>query len=398
MQRPQITGTSTTSASLGQYMLIDGGGFVGGAGATDESTVLQLTGTFTDSAGVVTPLQVVLVPEFVSGLRLRYVLDERDALGARVDLRKSSGTITGTVRVTVQKGSTKLDGAPLPVVLRILPIKQVVYIEFLQSYVSSLRLFGLRAADRLIRKRVLALNAQIYDTVNVEFRDKLPTDFALYAVVDVAGPDPNAQGLFGYDNTPGKDVGNLRLYDRIGGVNATTQADNYAGFGGVFTESLFAFSDHPRQLAKSIAPDPLFDEIFDRFRPDGDGQELTSAELAQLMPEELTSGEACPAAANDRRGQVSCAVWTLGNLIGSSLAHELGHSFGLADPYGSPTIFHNFGDLPNRLMETGDARPFNERALLGDGPAEFCIDEYEYLRAILASDTPATTFERPSCD
>ena len=35
------------------------------------------------------------------------------------------------------------------------------------------------------------------------------------AEVDIEGPDPNALGLLGYDNTPGKDVGNQRLFDRI---------------------------------------------------------------------------------------------------------------------------------------------------------------------------------------
>ncbi len=398
IQRPAITGSSTTAASLGQYVLIEGGGFVGGTDRTDESTVIQLTGEIVDDAGKKSPVAVVLVPEFVSGLRLRYVLDEKDALGALIDLRTASGTITGSARVTVQKGATKLDGDLVPVTLRVLPVKQVVYIEFLHSYVSSLRLYGLRAADALIRKRVFEVNRRIYQTLNVEFIDAPSTDFALYAVVDVAGPDPNNEGLFGYDNTPGKDVGNVRLYDRIGGVNATTQADNYAGFGGVFTEAFFAFSDHPRDLARSTAPDALFDELFDPFRPDGDGTELTAAELAALAPEELTDGAGCPAATTDRRGQVSCAVWGLGNLIGSSLAHELGHSFGLAEPYGSPTTFHNFGDLPNRLMETGDGRPLAERVLIGEGPAEFCIDEYEYMRDILRSDAPATDYARPPCD
>jgi hypothetical protein len=265
--------------------------------------------------------------------------------------------------------------------------------------VSSLRLFGLRAADALIRKRAILVNERIYQTLNVEFRDEPVTDFALYAIVDVAGPDPNNEGLFGYDNTPGKDVGNERLYDRIGGVNATTQADHYAGFGGVFTEAFFAFSDHPRALGKSTAPDALFDELFDPFRPDGDGRELTATELASLAPEELTSGDGCPAASGDRRRQISCAVWALGNLIGSSLAHELGHSFGLADPFGSPTVFHDPGDLPNRLMETGDGRPLDERSLLrGAGPSEFCDSEYTYMRSILASEVPETTYERPPCD
>ena len=50
-----------------------------------------------------------------------------------------------------------------------------------------------------------------------------------------------------------------------------------------------------------------------------------------------------------------------------------------------------------RCLETGENRPFAERALLGDGPAEFCKDEYEYLRDILAAPVAVTTYPRPSC-
>ncbi len=395
VQRPRITGASTTGASLGQYVLVDGGGFVGGS--DDESTVLSLVGTFVDRQGLTVPLDLVLIPEFVSGPRLRYVLDENDPLGKLVDLRKRAGTISGTVQATVQKGATKLAGDPIPVTLQILPIKQVIYVDF-KNYYTSLHYFGLRAADDLVRRRVIATTRRIFSTVNVEFRDAVPTDFAVYSTVDISGPDPSGRGDFGYDNTPGKDVANVRLFDRIGGVNATTQADGYAGFGGIFTESFFAFSAHPNGLAKQGDVAPLFDEIFDPFRPDVDGSEVTASELAALAPPELTSGDGCPAAHDDRRMQIACAVWTLGSLVGSTMAHEVGHSLGLADPYGPPKSYHNNGDLPDRLMEVGPARPFDERAILGAGPAEFCQTEYEYLRDILRSDDAATTIARQPCD
>ncbi len=297
----------------------------------------------------------------------------------------------------MQKGATKLAGDPIPVTLQILPIKQVIYVDF-KNYYTSLHYFGLRAADDLVRRRVIATTRRIFSTVNVEFRDAVPTDFAVYSTVDISGPDPSGRGDFGYDNTPGKDVANVRLFDRIGGVNATTQADGYAGFGGIFTESFFAFSAHPNGLAKQGDVAPLFDEIFDPFRPDVDGSEITASELAALAPPELTSGDGCPAAHDDRRMQIACAVWTLGSLVGSTMAHEVGHSLGLADPYGPPKSYHNNGDLPDRLMEVGPARPFDERAILGAGPAEFCQTEYEYLRDILRSDDAATTIARQPCD
>ena len=70
-----------------------------------------------------------------------------------------------------------------------------------------------------------------------------------------------------FRSTPGKDTGNERLYDRIGGVNAATQEDGYPGYGGVFIESLFGFSEHPGEHAEAGNPnaDPSFDLIFDPF-------------------------------------------------------------------------------------------------------------------------------------
>jgi hypothetical protein len=93
---------------------------------------------------------------------------------------------------------------------------------------------------------------------------------------------------------------------------------------------------------------------------------------------------------------VQCAIFVLGNLVGSTVAHEVGHSLGLANPYQDG--FHNAGDALNRLMDAGEARPFAERAqLMGQGPAAFCDAEYAYLRRILPSSEPASEAPRPSC-
>jgi hypothetical protein len=79
------------------------------------------------------------------------------------------------------------------------------------------------------------------------------------------------------------------------------------------------------------------------------------------------------------------------------MTHETGHSLGLANPYGDG--FHDTGDLPNRLMEAGSDRPFDERAeLSGKGPGLFCVDEMVYLRSILPSAAPDPVAQRPSCD
>jgi hypothetical protein len=233
-----------------------------------------------------------------------------------------------------------------------------------------------------------------YATINLEARTEPPTDFALFSQVHISGQDTNGLGLLGYDNTPGKDTTNLRLNDILGGPNATTSDDGYPQWGGVFVESLFAFSEHPGNFADSVpGADSHFDDIFDPFRPDRGGQRVSAADLAAGF-DTLGDGASCPA--EDRPGQISCAVWTLGNLIGTTLSHEIGHSLGLANPYGN--TFHNPFDELNRLMDSGGDRPFTERAqLFGEGPAVFCDEEYEYLRRILPTAQADDPADRPGC-
>jgi hypothetical protein len=60
--------------------------------------------------------------------------------------------------------------------------------------------------------------------------------------------------------------------------------------------------------------------------------------------------------------------------------------------------FHDAGDAPNRLMDSGGNRPFLERAeLQGQGPGVFCDDEYTYLRQILPTTSPPNNVARPMC-
>ncbi len=393
VKRPAITAFSPTAASLGQYVDVAGGGFVGGEpGAV---TLVHLSGTFTvEGSDTPRPVDLQLVPRFVDGGRLRYVLDEADELGHLIDLRRVAGSFTGTAAPLVIDGAEQQAGDAATVTLAIAHVKQVVYLRFSPSYRASLGRFGMVALDDAVRARIFQVARRDYLGVNLEWRDAPPDDFALYAQVDVLGPDPNALGLLGYDNTPGKDVGNARLFDRIGGVNATTQSDGFPGYGGVFAEEFLGFSLHPPSgVAMSPIASAGFDAIFDPLRPDG-GTPASAVEAAALAP--LGDGSACPA--GDRAGQVACAVWALGNLIGSTVTHETGHSLGLANPYGDG--FHDTSDLPNRLMEGGGDRPFEERAeLAGEGPGLFCDSEYSYLQDVLPAD-PKTDphLSRPPCD
>jgi hypothetical protein len=388
----QVFAADPPAASLGQYVFVRGGGFVGGEnGALTE---LELTGTFNKTGMNPLSITMYLIPEYVEGRLVRYVLNTDDELGTSLDLRKETGRFTGKITPVIHYGGQTVRGVSTNAAFEIAPVKQVVHLNFTPSYVEGLRDFGLRAVDKRVRDRILAVLARVYDGVNIEFRTDPVTDFALFAEVTLTGVDPNNMGLFGYDNTPGKDSGNIRLYDKIGGVNAVTQQDGYPGYGGVFLRSLMGFSKHPGSFAKSVpGADPMFDLVFDPFRADQNGTPVTAADLGGNLPV-LANGDACPA--SDRSAQIQCAIFVLGNLVGGTLAHEIGHSLGLSNPYAEG--FHNPGDAPARLMDSGGDRPFMERAeLMGQQGGMFCDEEYVYLREILPSSKPAPAVTRPSC-
>jgi len=392
MVTPEIFSLDPPAASLGQYVFVRGGGFVGGE--VGAATELEAVGTFRRNGGSPVPVSLALIPEFVEGRLVRYIINTDDALGQALDLRFDTGSFTGTVTPIINYGPDRVRGVSKSASFGIAPVKQVVHLQFRPSYVEGLRDFGLRAVDGRIRDRILEVCKRVYEGVNIEFRTETPADFALYEQVELLGVDPNGTGLFGYDNSPGKDNGNLRLYDRLGGVNAITQSDGYPGYGGVFLRSMMGFSKHPGSFAASVAgADALFDRIFDPFRADRGGDPITAADLSGSIPV-LTDGSTCPA--KDRKGQIACAIFVMGNLVGGTLAHEIGHSLGLANPFTEG--FHNPGDAPNRLMDAGGDRSFAERAeLQGQGPAVFCDDEMAYLRMILPSTQPAPSVQRPGC-
>jgi hypothetical protein len=388
---PQISAAGD-GGSLGQYVDLEGGGFIGG---DDGLTILRLEGQYVPSDAVGgAPVSLEIIPEFVDGRLVRYVINEQDGLGQAIDLRRETGAFDGNVTPIIIFGDDELVGSPTPITFRIESVRQVVYLKYNTTYVESLREFGLRPLDQRIRARIMEVLVRDYDTINVDFRTEEPQDYKLYATLEIAGPDPNGLGLLGYDNSPGKDLNNERLFDSIGGVNAVTQEDGFPGYGGVFIESLFSFSEHPPNGSKSEVSVPLFDEIFDPFRGDRGGEAVSSSDFSGTGIPVLTSGNACPAA--DRRLKAACAVWVLGSVVGSTVSHELGHSLGLADPKGMR--FHNLGDADNRLMDKGGNRPFEERAeLMGAGPSRYCVESYEYLREILPTEQAETVVERPHC-
>ena len=374
---PALFGLEPTDAALGQVLRVTGGGFLGGADRPTEGTSLRLEGSFTPAGGgAPEPFAATdVVPRFVSGAEVRLEIEaeaEGEALVSSL-FGHARGTFTGTATPVTSAGSEVLAGEPQPFVFRLGALRQVVYLRFLPGFYDSLRGFGLASAAPEILDRVKERIEAIYEGWNVDVRLEEPDDFSVnaYSVVEIGGPDPNGAGLFGYDNTPGKDIGNVRLFDRIGGTNAQTQTDGYPGYGGVFVDSILYWSSHPELPGTTPSagpdPDPLFDEVFDPVR----SAPATRAEVR---------GEGEPA----RVAAVRRAIRALGAIIGETTAHELGHSLGMAQPYGPPNVYHNDFDAEGCLMDTGRDRPLGERMdEPGFAPTQLCHDHPAYLDAIL---------------
>jgi hypothetical protein len=373
--RPELYSLSPTMASVGRILTVSGAGFLGGADRPTEATIVRVSGTFTPEGGTAAPFAMDFVPRFVSGAEVRLVIETRvtmDAVVARA-FGVTRGELLATATPVTIAGTDEVSGMALPFRIVLGSIVQVVELRFLPGFYDTLDRFGLAAAVGEIGPAIERRVEEIYAGYNVDVRLEEPDDFDgnAYAVVEVGGPDPNGNGLFGYDNTNGKDVGNLRLFDRIGGANAETQMDGYPGYGGVFVQSMLWWSSHPDlPIARPVSapdPDPIFDRLFDPVR-------LRPATLAEVM------GVGDPA----RAAEVRAAIDALASIVGETTAHELGHSFGLAQPYGSATSFHNDGDGDGCLMDRGGDRPLGERAQQGGfARTQLCYDEPAYLETLL---------------
>ena len=373
---PELFDVEPPSASLEQIVSVRGAGFLGGSNFPDEATIIRLNGQFTplDEAPVrFGPAELVL--EYISGSEVRGVLStERRGEHLISSLfGYARGSFEGTAVPVVVKGVDEVVGATVPFAFSLSPVRQVVLLRFLPGFYDSLTKFGLAAAAGVMEPLVLNRIEHIYAQWAVDVRLHEPEDFSPngYAIVEIGGPDPNGAGLFGYDNTPGKDVGNVRLHDKIGGANAETQADMYPGYGGVFVESFLYWSRHPdlpgARPGGAPDSDPMFDELFDPCR-------LEPASLSEVNGQGPT----------ERVAEVQRAIRALSNMIGETSAHELGHSLGLAVPFGPSTVFHNPVDREGCLMDSGSARPIGERtAEPGFPETHLCHDAPEYLDSIL---------------
>lgn len=372
---PELFAILPANAALEARVRIEGAGFLGGLeDESDANTVITLSGRFTHAEGE-EPVEADLVPRFISGTALEWTLrSESDGMRLLSTLFGfGEGRFDGVMQVTLIATQGEVSGTELPVSFQLTPVRQTVWLRFLPQFGTSLDRFGLRAAESIIRETIAARVQEIYADYRVDVFLEEPIGVSPSGVttIEIGGPDPSGLGIFGRDNSPGKDVGNLRLFDAIGGLNAEVQTDGFAGYGGVFVESYLWWSAHP-ELSGSRpigAPqtDPLFDDIFDVVRRDV----VTLAE---------SRGEGSP----ERNIVSERALRAFTSMSAETVAHELGHALGLSQPFGAPTDFHNPNDQAGCLMDAARDRPLGERA--GEPGFElthFCREATLYLDAIL---------------
>lgn len=374
LRPPVLTAVSPTAASRGQLITIHGHGLVPADGLAQTATVLLLEGVFSPRRGVPEAYDgvsaIVIYPDISDGgTRATAVLrvgvgDD----GSLTGLGANAGTFAGTLTPLVLAGPDAIEGPPLSLTFEVRAPRQVVHIRFLPGFSDALVRFGLLAEREAIERRILEVLERDYAGVNIAFTFNEPTDFAEYSVVEVGGRDPNGTQLFGLDNTVGKDVGNLRFDDVIGGFNAETREQNFAAYGGIFASELLNLSP---TLGRSELASPRFDDVFGEVVPELGGHAARVGESHVF----------------DARGvAIVQAVRVLGNLIGSTITHEVAHSLGMTAIEGR---YHNEGDTPNWIMDAGQFRPFEERAEIdGFGPAVFEPFNRDYLLSILPPDAP----------
>jgi hypothetical protein len=373
-QGPALADIQPRTAGRGQIVTVTGRGILPNDPTRETATLLRAEGTFTPADGgapveLSGPSALKLLPEtWIDDGEARVVLRTRfdPATGELTGLGSRPGTFDGQVVMEIFAGQDRLAAPPVPLHFEVAPMTQAVYLAYQPGFSEGLGLFGLQGAERAVRDRILEVCRRDYAGFRVEFAEVPPEGRAEFVTVEIGGRDPNGRGLLGLDNTPGKDDENLRLDELLGGRNAETEAAGSLPYGGIFLESFLSFS--PDSPEPATVASPRFDEVFGPFSPavDPDGARPFGAG-------ERPSGA--------RAAQLADAVRVLGNLVGSTVTHEVGHTLGLARvPYG----VHNLTDIDRELMDSGENRPFCERAELdGCGPATFQGENRAYLERLL---------------
>jgi hypothetical protein len=265
----------------------------------------------------------------------------------------------GQVRLVVTAGDDQWTSAPLGVAVPLLPTLQRVEVEAGPAWRAALARLGLQAHSAAVEGALLQRLRQLFAQYAVEItlvaapqadgREKLR--------LRLGDLDGNGLHLLGAESGLAKDVGNLKLDEQLAGFDPAAWQNGQAAVSGVFAGELLGFSArlHPDRPSASAA----FDEVFAPW-------------CGQLGGTAAKAGQAAAAQAAIRQ-----MAWAVAEVC----AHEIGHALGLA---AGGDEAHHLGDHPGWIMDSGDARPWAERAGLAGAPAsQWGPVDASYLQEIL---------------
>ncbi len=367
---PHTVSLTPARAARGQVITLRGAGFLPNEPDEETATLVRAEGMFHPPFGEPAPVSLPLLAErWVDNTEIRLALRTRlDARAEPVGLGATPGVFEGTLTVELLSGTERVRTQPLPLRFEIAGPTQVVYLRYLRGFPDALRAFGLADAEGDLRARILEVCQRDFAGLRVQFTEQRPTGWAEYVTLEIGGRDPNGLGLFGLDNTPIKDDGNVSLDELLGGRNAEAEALGNLPFGGIFIHSFLSLS--PGDPDASVIADPLFDEVFGPFAPEVSDDAEPFDASAGLSPE--------------RARKLQTAIDALANLVGSTITHEVGHAVGLA---AYENGVHNPLPKEGALMDVGTERPFAERAALaGRPPARFLGPNRAYLQTLFGED------------
>lgn len=265
----------------------------------------------------------------------------------------------GEVRLVVTDGQDQWTSAPLGVAVPLLPTLQRVEVEAGAAWRAALARLGLQAHAAVVEMALLQRLRQLFSGYALEItlvtapqadgREKLR--------LRLGDLDGNGLHLLGAESDLAKDVGNRKLDEQLAGFDPAAWQSGQVAVSGVFAGELLGFSArlHPDRPSASAA----FDEVFAPW-------------CGQLGGTAATASQAAAAQAAIRQ-----LAWAVAEVS----AHEIGHALGLAAGADEP---HHLGDHPGWIMDSGDARPWAERAGLAGAPAsQWGPVDAAYLQMVL---------------
>jgi hypothetical protein len=261
-----------------------------------------------------------------------------------------------------------------------------------RDFSADLEAFGLGSpgAPALSAKIEEDVIAALLDRVAIAYYEEDPNGLGQPdpVAVDFYGTNPGAGDVTrvcvgGEDPSGGNTIGNI-LLDPNNGKRSSEECGSVPPTG-VFPRELLVFQS-----------DATFQETFDPLQSGRGGTPVGEHPLDPIVLDDLFDPESATPEEQDRYDQIYLAVDRLGAVLGSIMAHEVGHALGLVPPnapgmglYGGSTgaqLAHSVtpdgGDPPeNYLMKAGNTFTFSKLGGLNGHPLPFFRPlNFAYLR------------------